>query len=237
MKQTPQEQIKELTDKLVTNLLHITEYPDGWLPHSVWIEEEDEDGDPTYRHYMLEKIRTDGTCDLHDPETGKLLHDDYLLSAINIDWLITVWHRYRELCIEQGLWREQAIHLLEQETDASLPDIIEFVGDHWQNLSSDEENIEAFRRWIAPAASQVLPKELFAFVWPFELMPRNATDEQILTAYENGPSRSLREGDDVWDEDDETLYEVRKLTPDELAAEINDSDCAFGQYYVRFIEV
>ena len=68
-------------------------------------------------------------------------------------------------------------------------------------------------------------------------MPRNATDEQILAAYESGPSRSLREGDDVWDEDDDTLYEVRKLTPDELAAEINDSDCAFGQCYVRFIEV
>ena len=39
------------------------------------------------------------------------------------------------------------------------------------------------------------------------------------------------------DEDDDELYEVRKLTPDELAAEINDNDCAFGQYYVRFIEV
>lgn len=26
------------------------------------------------------------------------------------------------------------------------------------------------------------------------------------------------------------------LTQDELAAEINDSDCTFGQCYVRFIE-
>lgn len=62
-------------------------------------------------------------------------------------------------------------------------------------------------------------------------MPRNATDEQIVTAYEKGPLHSID------DEDDDELYEVRKLTPDELAAEINDNDCAFGQYYVRFIEV
>lgn len=74
-------------------------------------------------------------------------------------------------------------------------------------------------------------KELFAFIWPFQLMPRNATDEQIVTAYEKGPLHSID------DEDDDELHDVRKLTPDELAAEINDNDCAFGQYYVRFIEV
>lgn len=76
----------------------------------------------------------------------------------------------------------------------------------------------------------VSKKELFAFVWPYQLMSRNATNEQIIAAYENGPLRSD-------DEDDDELYEVLKLTPDELAAEINDNDCAFGQYYVRFIEI
>lgn len=73
----------------------------------------------------------------------------------------------------------------------------------------------------------VTNKELFAFVWPYQLMPRNATNEQIIAAYENGPLHSDAEDDD----------EVQKLTPDELAAEINDNDCAFGQYYVRFIEI
>lgn len=76
----------------------------------------------------------------------------------------------------------------------------------------------------------VSKKELFAFVWPYQLMSRNATNEQIIEAYENGPLRSD-------DEDNDELYVVQKLTPDELAAEINDNDCAFGQYYVRFIEI
>lgn len=233
---TPQEQIKDITDKLVSDLCHITRYPDGWLPHSVWVEEEDDDGAPVYRHYILKALRPDGTCDLHDPVTGRLEHDDCYLSEINIDWLITVWNRYMELCAGQGIWRERVIHLLERETGASLSDILKFVGDHWHNHAPDEKNILSFRQWMAstrsPAASgQIIPKkELFAFVWPWQLMARNATDQQILTMHEQGPSRS------IVDPDDDELYEVRCLTPDEFAAEINDNECAFGQCYVRFIE-
>lgn len=238
MIQTPRTQIEKISEKLIADLCRITERPEDWLPHTVYVEEEGEDtnchGMPVYTMYKLEDYKADGNCTLYNPQTGerRIGH----LYEINIDWLVTVWDRYLELCVGQGLWHKRAIHALEQVPDASLPDILEFVGEHWQNLAPDEENIEAFRRWIAPATPQALRKELFAFVWPFELMPRNATDEQILAAYENGPSRSLREGDDVWNEDDETLYEVRKLTPDELAVEINDNDCAFGQCYVRFIE-
>lgn len=233
---SPQEQVKNIIDKLIADLCHITERPDDWLPHTVYVEEEGEDansfGMPVYTMYKLEDYKADGVCTLYNPQTGERRSGH--LYEINIDWLVTVWNRYLELCAEQGLWRERAIHMLEQETDASLPDILEFVGGHWQNLASDEENIAAFRQWTGKhtaGCGQTAPeKSLMAFVWPFQLLPRNATDEQIIATYERGPSRSLD------DEDDETLYEVEKLTPDELAAEINDSDCAFGQYYVRFIE-
>ena len=71
---------------------------------------------------------------------------------------------------------------------------------------------------IAPETKQTEKKELYAFSWPCDLMDRNVSDQEILEAYE-------------------TEDGVEKLTPDELAAEINDNDCAFGQCYVRFIEV
>lgn len=88
--------------------------------------------------------------------------------------------RYPELCAEQGLWRERAIHVLGQETDASLPNILEFIGEYWQTLASDEENIALFRQWTGKHTAnrgQATPeKRLMAFVWPCPLMDRNVTD-------------------------------------------------------------
>lgn len=128
-----------------------------------------------------------------------------------------LWNRYLELCIDQDMWKDRAIHLLEHETDASLPDILEFIEEHWQNCATDEEKIAQFREWIAPEKEQTRKKELYAFSWPCVLMERNVSDQEILAAYE-------------------TEDRVEKLTPDEVAAEINDGDCPFGQCYVRFIE-
>lgn len=146
---TPQDQAKQLTDKIVASLSRITEYPDCWLPHSVWVEEVDDTGTPTYRHYMLEKIRPDGTCDLYNPNTGKLEHDDCHLSEINIDWLVVLWNRYIELCIEQGMWKDRAVEILQEQTDADEMTIREFVDEHWQNLLLDEDNIIAFKHYLA----------------------------------------------------------------------------------------
>ena len=104
-----------------------------------------------------------------------------------------------------------------EETEASLPDTLEFIERHGPDSTPDEKNIEEFREWIAPGKKQSKKKELYAFVWPCVLMERNVSDQGILAAYE-------------------TEDGVEKLTPDELAAEINDGDCPFGQCYVRFIE-
>ena len=74
-------------------------------------------------------------------------------------------------------------------------------------------------------------KELRVFAWPYNLLSRDASDEEILKAWEDGPVP------DPDEEDEDKLYEVEVYTPDEFAANINDNPCAYVQYYVRFIEI
>lgn len=72
-------------------------------------------------------------------------------------------------------------------------------------------------------------KELWAFVWNYNHMDRNAADEEILSAWESGPSRGS-------DEEEDEEYEVEKLTPDEFAAYCNDGFFNESNQHVRFIE-
>lgn len=99
---TPQEQERKLSQNIIDSLCHITDRPDGWLPHIVFVEEEGEDGYPCYVRYNLIDYHADGTCTLQRPNTD-VRETDRELWEINIDWLITVWNRYKELCAEQNL--------------------------------------------------------------------------------------------------------------------------------------
>lgn len=140
---TPQEQVKSLTDKIISNLCRITERPDGWLPHIVYVEEE---GDyPVYNRYELIDYASDGSCTLYNPRTDSL-ENDFHLNEINIDWLITLWNRYIELCIGQDIWKDRAIEILQKETTAGEITIRKFVEGHWQSLLLDEDNIKAFKQ-------------------------------------------------------------------------------------------
>ena len=62
--------------------------------------------------------------------------------------------------------------------------------------------------------------EIFAYVFPASRLERNATDEDILTDYEN--------------HQDEDIV-TQKLTPDEFAAYCNDGCFIPSDQYVRFI--
>lgn len=96
------QEINQLIYKIVTSLSDITECPEGWLPHTVWVEEESKTtGDPTFCQYMLEKIHPNGTCDLYNPDIGKIEHEGFPLNEINVEWLAILWERYIELSMEQ----------------------------------------------------------------------------------------------------------------------------------------
>ena len=185
-----QEKQKELEQETIANLRAIPKMPEGLLPHVVYVEEEGDDY-PVYTLYRLEEIRKDGSCSLRNPATGEYFPERQLYE-INIDWLLTVWNRYVELCIEQHLPPIQDIDEMCTRTKA---------------------------------------KSLYAFVWSCNLFWRDVTDEKLIETWKNGASRSLN------DEEDENLYEVERLTPDELAERINDECFNDTEDYVRFIEM
>ncbi len=225
---TPQEQEKHLSQNIIASLCRVSERPDGLLPHIVYVEEEGRDGYPCYVRYQLIDYRSDGTCTLQNPNTNAQETDRHL-SEINIDWLVTLWNRYVELSIEQKTWKERAIEILLQNSDADEVLIREFAEEHWQNLLLDSDNIEAFKNWLQSKKSG--EPHYYAFIWNCWHLKRNVSDAELLEAWQNGPSRSAIV------EEDETEYEVECLTLDELAERINDDCFNDTEDYVRFIQM
>lgn len=73
-------------------------------------------------------------------------------------------------------------------------------------------------------------KQLYVFIWDCSHMPSDATEEEVIEAWEQGPTRSHLEDY----EDEDTLYEVERMTLNEYKREHNTSDCAYGQCYIGF---
>ena len=44
-----------------------------------------------------------------------------------MDWLVTVWERYLELCVEQDIWKGNAVAFLKDRTGKPEEEIISFV--------------------------------------------------------------------------------------------------------------
>lgn len=87
--------IKAIETQLINRLCWIPD-PEIILPHMVFIEDVNEKGEPEYCPYTLEAINSnERTCTLLNRSTGER-DSDWQLSAINIDWLDTLWKWYRE---------------------------------------------------------------------------------------------------------------------------------------------
>ena len=49
---------------------------------------------------------------------------------------------------EDGSWEEKALGYLSNMTDADFIVIAEFVDEHWENLDTDENNLQHFKQYI-----------------------------------------------------------------------------------------
>ena len=96
---TIKEQYDELRKVLINELCKITDIPDNWLPHTVFVEDVGDckygHGVPVYEMYKLVSISGHNqTCILMNPVSG--MEQEANLSEINIDWLMMLWGWYWE---------------------------------------------------------------------------------------------------------------------------------------------
>ncbi|MFI3294084.1 MAG: hypothetical protein SNI70_11290 [Rikenellaceae bacterium] len=100
---TYQQKVHELHNEIIAEFHKITDRPEGWLPHTVYIEEEGEDsqgrGVPVYTAYKLLDYLPSGECQLLNVATNK--EEVGALCEIEIDWLVTVLNWYSELTGKQ----------------------------------------------------------------------------------------------------------------------------------------
>ncbi|MDR1715396.1 MAG: hypothetical protein LBS20_06090 [Prevotella sp.] len=204
-----QSQINSLRQSLVEQLSNIPIFPEGLLPHTVFIEEESDAGYTVYNRYELLSISPDGSCTARNPDSGEItsLH----LSEINIDWLATVWNRYREL---SAIYRASRLeHAMKLILDVALLEIPCF--EQSRTYSACVEALEDCGK-----RQTENKRELCVFLYPSERFERNATDAEIIFDWEN----------------DEGQYpSTGKYTPDEFAAMLNDEEFINRNMYVRFI--
>lgn len=95
------EKLNEIRKDLALELAAAEHRPDGWLPRTVFVEEDEYEAG--FTEYLLTEIHHDGTCDIQCmkgilPKIGRINLND-----IEIDFLMLLVEMYQSLCEEQGL--------------------------------------------------------------------------------------------------------------------------------------
>jgi hypothetical protein len=101
---TPNKMLDTIYDDLIGKFSSVKDFKDI-LPHTVFVEEDQEDGDPDnerrYHRYFLQAVLPHGQALLSDPHTN--IRQQVDLRAINIEWLITIWEAYQSFLITKEL--------------------------------------------------------------------------------------------------------------------------------------
>lgn len=127
----------KVQEELINALCNITDMPESVLPHLVFVEEEDDKGEPTYNKYSLIRIIPEHkSCILSIPHSGKAneeerKEEEFSLSTINIDWLEVIWKRYLECA-----------HIVEKEEQQ----LYAFVW-HFEHMGHNVPDEEILRAW------------------------------------------------------------------------------------------
>lgn len=138
-----QEKVNTVQNELIDALCNIGQIPENLFPHPVFVEEENESGEPVYNKYQLLQIIPERrSCILFNPRTRENEEEETYLTAINIDWLVTVWDRYLELSslpeqdTEPQLWAFvwNLKHLLRNVSDEELLK-------EWETSSDDDYQV------------------------------------------------------------------------------------------------
>ena len=212
------EKINDLHNELVARISAITDRPEGWLPHLVFVEEEGEDriraGTPVYKEYRLMDFKADGTCTLRSTISDQ--EEERHLSEINIDWLNTVLNWYADLSLDRWVLQMTEKNPLEEPLrrllDVAMLEITCF---------EESYTFEICEKALASKSNPIeSEKELCAFLFPIDRLSRNATDDEIIAD---------------WESEENFEVPTQKLTPDEFAAQCNSETFADQIYYVRFI--
>lgn len=133
-----QRTINDLHQQLVDSISQIKEFPEGLLPHIVFIEEESDSGYPVYNRYQLVKVFPDGNCIVKKPVSEELIPRH--LNEINIDWLSTIWNYYTELKLTESK-KELSVFLFPlKRFDRNATDG-EIISD-WENNGEDDVCVE-----------------------------------------------------------------------------------------------
>jgi hypothetical protein len=133
-----QKTINNIHGQLVDSISGIQEFPEGLLPHIVFIEEEGDTGYPVYNRYQLLKVFPDGNCVVKSPDSEDSTPRH--LSEINIDWLLTVWNYYTELKHTESK-KELSVFLFPlKRFDRNATD--EEITSDWENNQEDDLYVE-----------------------------------------------------------------------------------------------
>lgn len=133
----------------------------------------------------------------------------------------------RQFLSTSNLWRKHALAILNENfPNATEEQKSKFLNEFWDNLSPTKHNLFNFEKFLyggTPLHVCERP-ELWAYLFHMDVLPRDASDAQIVAYHEN-------------DSNDDRENPIEKLTPDEFACRINDEMFNDLEFYVRFIKI